>query len=443
MNRDAPVMQNKVADLYEQLSRLAPDGSAAKAEYGAKALDARTKLASYVGTTPWVEANKDDPEALQTAELLARGGLKRAAADHTNLARNYYERALELRNEGEQRALIEKSIAEYKLAETGWSGYLAQDPTALDAYESRFWLADAMYWPVVLTVTLGRSPASDDVERARVAAVDVRDSNEDDRYLQPSAYYVVTLADKVLEDENRKFETTAGRQGIEKREKVKSVGEGDQAKVVREDLPAPVVAAIRARDEYNERLPLDRDPQKNGLLYAFQAGDMYFVYGQFPEARSRLKPLYDQYCGRNEWGFKAWEKLFSMAALENNIPESRKLAEGKSCAFDEESRVAEVPLRKRVIQGAAYADARGLYDDAEKMPDGPARQKKWREAAAAYKVALEAAPDRDEAPEAAMNGAFAYKQVGEYDKAIDMYELFIAKYGNEAVLEKLEKGGAK
>ena len=29
-----------------------------------------------------------------------------------------------------------------------------------------------------------------------------------------------------------------------------------------------------------------------------------------------------------------------------------------------------------------------------------------------------------------MNGAFAYKQVGEYDKAIDMYELFIT-YGNE------------
>ena len=30
--------------------------------------------------------------------------------------------------------------------------------------------------------------------------------------------------------------------------------------------------AISARDEYNERIPLDRDPQKNGLLYAFQVG---------------------------------------------------------------------------------------------------------------------------------------------------------------------------
>ncbi len=96
MNRDAPVMQNKVAELYDQLARLAPDGSAARTEYAGKALEARTKLAAYVGTTPWVDANKDDPEALQTAEQLVKGGLKRAAADHTNFARGYYEKALEL-----------------------------------------------------------------------------------------------------------------------------------------------------------------------------------------------------------------------------------------------------------------------------------------------------------------------------------------------------------
>ncbi len=77
------------------------------------------------------------------------------------------------------------------------------------------------------------------------------------------------------------------------------------------------------------------------------------------------------------------------------------------------------------------------------MPDGPERAKKWREAAAAYKVALDAAPDRDEAPEAAMNGAYAYKQVGEYDKAIGMYELFISRYGNEQTLNKLQNGDAK
>jgi outer membrane protein assembly factor BamD (BamD/ComL family) len=444
LNRDAPVMQNKVAELYDELSRLAPDGSAAKAEYGAKALEARTRLSAYVGAnTPWVEANKDDPEALQTAETLVRGGLKKAAADHTNFARGYYQRATELSNESEQRGLLEKAIGEYRLADSAWAGYLEQDPTAIDAYESRFWLADARYWVVVLQVALERSPAPEEVTRAREAAVDVRDSNEDDKYLQPSAYYVVTLADKVLEDEQRKYQQSGGKEGIEKLEKVKQTGEGEHATVVRQELPPAVLATVKARDEYNDRIPLDRDPQKNGLLYAFQAADQYFLYGQFDQARARFKPIYDQRCGKDEWGYKAWEKLISMAALENDAEQSRKLAEGKSCAVNEETRAAEENLRKPVRQGVAYLDARKLFDEAEKMPDGPERTKKWRQAAAAYKVALDAAPDRDEAPEAAMNGAYAYKQVGEYDKAIEMYELFISRYGSEASLDKLQKGDPK
>lgn len=443
MNRDAPVMQNKVAELYDQLARLAPDGSAARTEYSSKALEARTKLAAYVGTTPWVDANKDDPEALQTAEQLVKGGLKRAAADHTNFARGYYEKALELNDPGEQRGLIEKSIAEYRLAETGWAAYLEQDPTAMDSYESRYWLADARYWVVVLQIAIERTPTPEEIKSARDSLVAVRDSNEDDKYLQPSAYDVVTLAEKVLDDNYRQFDDSKGAKGIEKRSELTFAGEGDARKVVAVPVPVPVLDAVRARDEYNDRIPLDRDPQKNGLLYSFQSADLFFVYGQFDEARKRFRPLYEQYCGVNEWGYKSWEKLISMSNFEGNADESRKLAEGKSCAFNAETQKAEEQIRKPVKQGVAYLDARKLYEEASKMPDGPERVKKWREAAAAYKVALDAAPDRDEAPEAAMNGAFAYKQVGEYDKAIGMYELFISRYGNEQSLQKLQNGDAK
>lgn len=443
MDRDAPVMQNKVAELYDQLSRLAPDGSAARAEYGSKALEARTKLAAYVGTTPWVDANRDDPEALTTAEQLVKGGLKRAAADHTNFARAYKDKALELNDAGEQRALVEKAIAEYRLAETGWSAYLEQDAQAMDAYESRFWLADSRFWVVVLQAGIGRSPQPAEVKAARDSAAAVRDSNEDDKYLQPSAYYVVTIAEKVQEDQYRLFQESGGRQGIEKRDELKFSGEGDARKPVQEAMPGPILDAIKARDEYNDRIPIDRDPQKNGLLYAFQSADLYFVYGDFQNAKKRFRPLYEQYCGVNEWGYKSWEKLISMSNFEGDAAESRKLAEGKSCAYDAETQKAEENIRKPVKQGVAYLDARKLYDEAEKMAEGVERNKKWREAAAAYKVALDSAPDRDEAPEAAMNGAFAYKQVGEYDKAIEMYELFISRYGNEKTLATLRSGDAK
>lgn len=440
MNRDAPVMQNRVSELYDQMARLSPEGSPARDEYAGKALEARTRLANYVGATPWVRANRDDPEALAAAEQLVRGGLKRAAADHTNFARAYYDRAVGLSDEAEQRALIERAVGEYRLAEMGWAAYVEQDATGVDSYESRFWLADARYWVVVLTVTLGKSPTEQEVRRAREAAILVRDSNEDDKYLQPAAFYVVALAEKVLEDQYRKYQESSGASGIEKREEVRFSGEGTAQKVVRDPLPPLLAQAIEARDEYTLRIPLDRDPKKNGLLYAFQSADTYFLYGHFADAKKRFTPLYQEFCGKNEWGYKSWEKLISMSNFEGDAQESRRLSEGKSCAYDEETELAEESIRKPVRQGVAYLDARKLYEEAEGMPEGPARDKKWREAAAAYKVALDAAPDRDEAPEAAMNGAYAYKQVGEYDKAIGMYELFISRYGNEKTLSGLKSG---
>ncbi len=44
------------------------------------------------------------------------------------------------------------------LAEQGWNAYLEQEPTAIDAYETRFWLADSRYWVVVLQVVMERTP---------------------------------------------------------------------------------------------------------------------------------------------------------------------------------------------------------------------------------------------------------------------------------------------
>ncbi|MEY2935343.1 MAG: hypothetical protein RL033_6092 [Pseudomonadota bacterium] len=443
MDRDAPKLQDRVASLYDQLSRLAPDGSSVRAEYAKKALDSRTKLAAYVGTTEWTNTNREDPEAILQAEGLAKRGLQRAAADHTNQARTLVGRAQQASSEPEQRRLLEQAIAGYSMAETGWSAYIDQDPAALDSYESRFWLADARYWVVVLQVTLGRSPKPAEVTAARAAAIDERDSTEDNRYLQPSAYYLVSMSDHLLKDAYREHADSAGSRGLEQRDAVQFSGGGADRKPIREPLPSEVEHAIEDRDGYNESIVYEEDPQRNGPLYAFQAADYYFVYGQFDEARKRFGPMMDEYCGKNEWGYKAWEKLISMSNFEGDATRSRELAEGKSCAFNEETLAAEEALRKPVRQGVAYLDARKIYDEAEKMPEGPERDKKWRQAAAAYKVALDAAPDRDEAPEAAMNGAYAYKQVGEYDKAIEMYQLFIARYGNDEKLARVKNGDPK
>jgi hypothetical protein len=440
MDRDAPRTQEKVAALYDQLSRLAPEGSRVRDEYSARSLEARTLLAAYVGTTEWTAANHDDPEALAMAEALAKRSLESAAADQTNQARSLVQRAREASTEQDQGRLLERAISTYRMGEAAWAAYIDQDPVALDSYESRFWLADARYWIAVLQVSLGRTPTDGEVNAAREAALDVRDSTEDDRYLQPAAYYLVSMSDSLLNDAYREYEDSAGARGAAPRQAIQFTGGGADRKPLTEALPVQVENAIADRDGYNESIVFEEDPQHNGPMYAFQAAEYYFVYGQFEPARRRFEPMMAEYCGKNEWGYKAWEKLISMSNFEGDASRSRQLAEGQSCAFDEETKRAEDALRKPVRQGVAYLEARDIYDAAETLPEGPERDAKWRAAAAAYKTALDAAPDRDEAPEAAMNGAYAYKQVGEYDKAIDMYQLFISRYGNDEKLASIRGG---
>jgi tetratricopeptide (TPR) repeat protein len=440
LDRDAPKLQNQVADLYDALAKGSPDGSPVRDEMVSLGLAARTRLAEYVGKTDWTRANKDDPEALQTAEELVRVGLQRAAADHTNAGRALFARAKEVADKDTQLSLLRKAIDEYQMAAKGWGAYIDQDPNAIDAYESRFWQADALYWNAVLQLETGQIPSDDDIDRAQLAARQVRDSNEDDKFLQPAAFYLVVLADRVLAAKHREFEETQGASGVARREEVEFEGDGSTRRAVALELPREVKAVVSARDDYIKRVEPRNDPQKNGPLYAFQAADYMFLYGQFALAQPRFEAIMAVNCGKNEWGYKAWEKLISMSNFQGNAARSRELVEGKSCAFDAETKAAEDALRTPVRQGVAYLDARKLYDEAEGMEPGADRDKRWREAAAAYNVALDAAPDRDEAPEAAMNGAYAYKQVGEYDKAIAMYELFIARYGSEKNLGELKNG---
>ncbi|EYF08936.1 tetratricopeptide repeat protein [Chondromyces apiculatus] len=443
LHRDAPVVQNQIADVYEMLAAQSREGTAERTQNAAKALEARTRLAQYVGTTTWTDANKEDPEALQTAERLVRGGLRRAAADHTNAGSALAQRATSIGDKEERDKLLERALGEYRMAAQGWGGYLSQDENAPDAYESRYWLADAAHMVVVLQVDLDRSPTSAEVDASRRAGIAVRDSNEDDKYLQQAAYLVVDTAHLELQDQYKRHKRTGGQEGLEERDKVKTTGEGEAVQVVKETVPKPVLNAIAAREEYILRVPPALDVTKNNDLYAFQAGDFFFLYGQFDEARRRFEPMYNEQCGKTEWGYKAWERLTTMSNLENNVELSRKLAEAalaKSCAVTEEQKLKQEQIARPTIARGYYIDASRAFDKAEKTPDGPERAKAWREAAALYQVALEKAPARDEAPEAAMNGAYSYKQVGDYDQAIAMYSLFIREYGSEKNLTLLDKG---
>lgn len=453
MDPTAPEVQAAEADTYDEMARPFRPGTPEYEAIAKKALESRTKLSNYIGKTAWVEANKNNPAALKNAERLVRVGLRQAAVAHTNNGRAAMTAAQESGDARQQIELLVQAREEYRLAAVGWNGFLRQDENAPDAYESRYWLADSLRNALRIQVALATLrpgqypvPKPEDMAIARTAALDVRDSNEDDKYLDNAAFFVVDIADIDRDVAYTRNRESAGREGVPERTEVQFTGEGDQRVVVKSQLPDVVLQSIAARDEYSEFVPPQRDLQKNSLKYRMYSAETYFLYGQFREAEVRYEALYREECGKSEYGYKAWEKLITMSNLERNADRSRALAEAeksRSCAVSESDRASASLIVNPTLQEAAYVMARRKFEEARKAPPGPGKDKLWREAAGLYEAALQAAPARDEAPEAAMNAAYAYKQVGEYGKAIAMYDKFIAEYGSEERMSALQKGDAK
>ncbi len=452
MDPTAPDTQNAIAETHDQITLTKRPGTPEHDASSRKALEARTKLANYIGNTPWVDANKDNPAALQNAERLVRGGLRQAAAQHTNNGKAALVAASETGDPGRQVELLSRAATEYKLAGIGWYGYLQQDENAPDAYESRYWLADARRQHVRIQVVLHRidakrfpEPSQADIQGALAAAIDVRDSNEDDKFLDNAAFFVVDISDVDRDLAYQRYEET--KTGVPRREEVRFDSEDvSTRKVVRDPIPPVVQQSITARDEYVRVVPPSLDPQKHSIEYQYYAGETYFLYGHFDLARKRFEPMWKEHCGTDEYGYKAWERLITMSNLERDADRSRQLAEAEkthSCAVSAEQTAKAGLIVNPTLQEANYVNARKKFEQAKNAPPGPEKNKLWREAAALYEAALKEAPARDEAPEAAMNAAYAYKQVGEYNKAIDNYNRFITEYGSEERLTKLQKGDPK
>src|SRR5262249_27921428 len=173
----------------------------------------------------------------------------------------------------------------------------------------------------------------------------------------------------------------------------------------------------------------------------YYVAEQFFLYGQFDQARERYNQMWKDNCKRNEYGYKAWERLITMAAITRNADESMRLAEAEkknSCAFTADQTAASEGLIKPIGQEAAYVKARLKFEEACeakagspcKNPEAPSKRKTWREAGELYEAALNAAPARRDAPEGAMNAAYAYKQIGEHHKTISLYHQFITHYGS-------------
>jgi tetratricopeptide (TPR) repeat protein len=429
LHPSAPDTQNAIAETYEELAsqtRAADE----REGYERQVLAARTALWRYVGDSPWVDANKDDPPALHRAEALVRTGLRGAAAAHTRNGQRLVDQADQTLDRRERAPIAARALDEYRLASIGWGGVVtqqAQHPDAPDAYRNLYFLADALHQKIRLAVILHgldaqsyAAPGPEDVAAAMEVAVAVRDSDEDDTFVANAGLFAVDLADVA-----RDLAPPEARSGP--RLEARTNG----AVVVVEAIPEALTKGIRARDEYIRRVAPERDIARRALDYAFYSGEQFFLYGHFDEARARLEPIYREHCGHDAFGYEAWKRLVVMSNLARDAVRSRELAKAEkstSCAWTDAQKAEERlgGLTDGVIHAAAFDEARNLYE-----------QGRWTQACDADDAAAREAPEDEAAPTATLLAAYACAQAGRRAAAIGLYERFVERYGRGREIDAL------
>jgi outer membrane protein OmpA-like peptidoglycan-associated protein len=379
--------------------------------------------------------------------------VRAAAAQHTNDAKEQIKAAAATTDTAERVSRLRRASDGLVLATTEWEDVSRRAEKPADVYEARFWAADARYQRVSIQSMLhslqpavSPDPSAEDLELARAAAVAARDSHEGSQYLEAAAFFAVHVADIARDIAWQHWVDTRAAAGVERRMHVRFDGADPATRTVRRDpVPPEVQASIAARDEFVKLVPPALDVRHRAIEYQWYGAETLFAYGHFDEARRRYEPLYKDRCGKDEYGYKAWEKLISMSNFTRDAERSRGLANAekvRSCAVNDDQKRAAELMVVPTIQAAFYQDAAAALLQAEVGSPGQATDALWREAATRYEAALLAAPGSDAAPEAAINGAYAYRQVGEARKAITLYQTFTREFGAEGRLTALQQGDA-
>ncbi|MBI5535204.1 MAG: hypothetical protein HY898_20930 [Deltaproteobacteria bacterium] len=359
-----------------------------------------------------------------------RLALFEAATQHTGIARTLLQKAKETAEVEVRDTFLDSSQAQYLAAIQAWEACIAATRPLSDLYEARFWLADALHGMVQITVARGRTPRDEDFARAERAAVAVRDAKGFDKYLEAAATYAVNLGFLLRQDALRQYRETRGAQGLIERAEPRFEELPQGKRIARDPIPPVDLRLMAAQQDYVDHVPAGLDVNKRAEPFRFSIADTLFRYGHLDEATARFEEIRRLYPLSAQCVARA--RLVVIKQITGDEAGARALLGEGPCKVPERS--FTVPLPPGPIE------ARKAFDQAQRAFDPAGRLDDWRKAGTVYLEWLEKNPDADEAPEFAMNGAYAFKRVGEYDKARAMYQLFIERYGASKALERLQMG---
>lgn len=403
-----PALHARLIASYERLQRV--DDAFAE----------RGRLAAVYGEgSPWRRANAGDEEAEEAAAELVENALITAATFH-------HARAQDLRKQGEDgdAAAAADAEREYRRAAVAYDNYLKQYPESENAYELGFFFAECLYYAERFVEAAGQYAA-------------VRDDSKGTKYRELAGFSAIAAHEKAVGDliEQGRIEPKPSLVGGAPEDPEDAAsddgGDGKDGKdskdgteglveIVPEPVPDAVAALIRSRETYIEQGLSNPDKPDRLPVVAYKAGETWFDYQHFDEARTWFSWLIQRFPESDVAKYAAnniietfrrandWKRMAEWAEI---IAEA-----GLGREFDDEIRTLKV--------GALFKEAESLFAAGD-----------YEAAAAEYIRLVEENPGNRFAAAALNNAAVAYEKTRRFESATRTYARIYAQHADSEFAE--------
>lgn len=375
LHPEAPQEQDKVVQSWER-----------ERDFDKSSVARELLVKNYSEGTPWYTANKDNIEAIRTAQNLARTSLYSAAIFHHTQAQKW-----------QSQDKYDLAKVEYEQAANGYREYLKRFPHDRNAYELNWYFADTLY------NSLQFREASTEFAR-------VRDSTAGTKYRAEAAINVYYGLLKLIEDEEQ-----SGRMA-----KPAPVNKAEALPPAVE-IPPLKQELLEACDLFVERAPADeRVPAVKAT-----AAEILYTYGHFEEARPRLDEVLEKYPDKDV------AKVAASYIMQYLLTKKDWEGVERFAQYVQSRNVGDQGEYRTLELGALFQKAKMFMDQGESLlGQGKNKQgnKRLEQAAGEYVRLVEQNKEHEFADKALFNAALAYEKAGRFDSALKLYERVYSEY---------------
>ena len=369
LSPDAPKIQAKIVLCWSRDRR-----------FDQEAVERETLVAAYDQGSPWYEKNKGNPELVNAVRDLSERSLLRTASFHHAQAQQY-------KAEGR----LEAAVAEYRVAAKAYGDHVSRFPHSKQAHELKYQWADCLYNAL-------------DFQRAAEVYAEVRDDPSSDAHLADAALSAIIS----WEGEVTRLQR-AGQ--LEARKVLRSADRRPDEVVRAEPLPEVLQNLVRDSDSFVDDAPQnERAPD-----IAYKAGELFYEYGDFPEARCRFDEVVER------WPASGVAQYAANLIIESHLSEKDWAAVEAASERLQTAAVGKNPALNASLQKFKLG---GRFNKAMQLMEA----KQYEPAADAFQKLVAEDPHHEFADKALYNAASCYEGARRFESALRLYERIYAEY---------------